>query len=139
MKHDWFPQSGGKLLGALWTAQPMKVALLDPAFVPDRDTQLLWADVSADEVAAGAPYVAGGAALAGKAVVYDAANDRTNYVADDTVWGPALTVDAGFAVIYDSASGSLWSLVDFEGTKSIVNGTLTIDWAAIGLLYAATI
>ena len=140
MLHNWYAQSGGGLIANLWLANAMKVALMKPTFVPNRDTQLVWTDVSAQEIAAGGPYVAGGVLLANKSKNYDAANDRTNLLADDTVVGPAFTADIAYAVVYDSSGTKpVWSLVDFEGTKSIANGTLTIDWAAIGLLYVAAI
>lgn len=140
MKHDWFAQSGAGLISSLWLANAMKVALMKPSYVPNRDTQLVWTDISASEIAITAPYVAGGQLLANKAKNYDAANDRMNLLADDSVWGPAFTTDVAFAVVYDSSGTKpIWSLVDFEGTKSVINGTLTIDWAAIGLLYIAAI
>jgi hypothetical protein len=137
MLHNWYGQSGGGLISTLWLANPLKVALMRPTFVPNRDTQLVWADVSANEVAVVAGiYAAGGQALAGKTKNYDAVNDRTNLVAADTTWGPGYTVDTAFAVVYDdSGAKPLWSLVDFEGIKSVVAGTLTIDWATIGVLY----
>src|SRR5262245_5339778 len=103
-------------------SQPMKVALMKPTFVPNRDTQMLWSAISSQEVAAGGPYTAGGLTLASKSTNYDAPNDRTNLVAADTIIGPGLTVDTAFAVVYDSSTGALWSLVDFEGTKSISSG-----------------
>jgi hypothetical protein len=120
-------------------AQPLKVALLQPSFVPDRDNQQVWGDISASEIAAGGPYVAGGKLLTTKSTNYDPSSDRTNLLADDTVWGPGFTADSAFAVIYDSATNRLWSLVDFEGTKEIVSGTLTIDWSATALLYTIAV
>ena len=135
MKHEWFSASGGGLLGAMWTGNPIKVALLKPTFVPNRDTQKLWTDISAQEVT-GPTYTAGGIALAGKAVAYDPSADRTDLKANDTTWGPGATFDTAFAAIYDdSGSKPLWSLVDFEGTKSVSNGVFTIDWSTVGLLY----
>jgi hypothetical protein len=132
--HNWFQASGGGILGTLWVAQPMKVALLKPTFVPNRDTQKVFADVSAQEIT-GTGYTAGGVALANRTQNYDAANDRTNLVADDSNWSGA-TFDAAFAVVYDSSGAKpLWSLVDFEGTKSVASGVFTIDWATVGLLY----
>ena len=137
MKHDWYSASGGGILSALWLADQMKVALMKPTFVPDRDVQKVFADIAAQELAAGAGYTAGGAVLANKATNYDAAADRTNLVADDVTWGPGATFDTGFAVVYDNTSATkiLWSVVNFEGTKSVVNGVFTLDWAAVGLLY----
>ena len=140
MQHNWFAQSGGGLLASMWLVYPIKVALMKPTFVPDRDNQLTWSDIKAQEIVPSAPYVLGGALLANKSKFYDAPADRVMMIADDTVWGPGFTADAAFAVVYDSGSAQpLWSLVDFEGTKSVVNGTLTIDWASIGIVFAQAI
>ena len=139
MLHDWYPYSGGKLISDLWLAQPLKVALLRPTYTPNPDTHRVWSDIAAQELAAAGGYTAGGQTLASKTVNYDAATDRTNLLAADNVWNNA-TFDTAFAAIYDS-SGSmpLWSLVNFEGTKSVVSGVFTIDWAAIGALYVTKV
>lgn len=140
MKHDWYGQAGGKLISGYWLANPMKVALLKPTYVPALDTQLVWTDIAAQEVAAGGGYTAGGLVLANKTANYDAPNDRTNLLADDSIWGPGATFDAAFAAIYDNSGAKpLWSLVDFESTKSVVGGTFTIDWAAVALLYVLAV
>jgi hypothetical protein len=118
----------------------MNVALMKPTFTPDRDVQKVWADISAQEVAAGGGYTAGGKVLANLSQNYDAPTDRTNLVADDTTWGPGATFDTAFAVVYQNVgSKPLWSVVDFEGTKSIVNGVFTLDWASVGLLYVVPV
>jgi hypothetical protein len=130
---------GGAILANLWTGDPMTVALLDPAFVPNYDTQKAWADVSAHEVA-GTGYAAGGILLTGKAAPYDTVNDLYNLQAASVVWGPGATFNAGFALVYDnSGTKPLWSLVDFQGTKTVSNGTFEIDWAALGLLSVAAV
>lgn len=126
------------MIGALWTANPLKVALLKSTFVPNRDTQKLWSDISGQEIV-GTGYTAGGQALSGKSTSYDATGDRTNLLAADSNWGPGATFDAAYAAIYDSSGGVLWSLVDYEGIKSVSNGTFTIDWSTVGLLYVAAV
>src|SRR5262245_24579964 len=123
----------------MWLANPMKVALLKPTYVPNPDTHKVFADVSAQEIA-GTGYAAGGLVLANKTTNYDAAQDRTNLLADDSTWGPGATFDTAFAVVYDNSGAKpLWSLVDFEGIKSVVAGVFTIDWAAVGLLYVTKV
>lgn len=135
MKHNWYYGSGEGLLAALWLAQPMKVALLKPTYVPNLDSHRVWTDISAQDVV-GAGYTAGGQLLAGKTAPYDSAADRTDLRASDTTWGPGATFDASFAAVYDdSGTKPLWSLVDFEGVKSVSSGVLTIDWATVGVLY----
>ena len=137
MKHDWYPASGGQLLINLWLANNMKVALLKPSYVPNPDTHKTWADISAQEIAATGGYTAGGQVLAGKTTNYDAAQDRTNLLANDSVWNPA-TFQTAFAAVYDAA-GPLWSLVDFEGTKDVEGGVFTIDWATVGALFVTKV
>jgi len=136
MIHQWMPAGGGgAILATLWMGDPMTVALLRPGFVPNYDTQKVWADIAAQEVAAGGGYTAGGILLAGKGAPYDNVNHLYNLQAANVQWGPAATFDAAFAVVYDnSGTKPLWSMVDFQGTKSVVNGQFAIDWAALGLL-----
>lgn len=149
MKHQWWSDSGGGgILAALWLANPMTVALLRPGFVPNLDVQKVWADVAGSEVANGNGYATGGQLLANRLAPYDAAADQFNLQADDTAWdggkltdsGPGATFDAAFAVIYNnSGAKELWSLIDFEGTKSVQAGVFTLDFAATGVLYVATL
>jgi hypothetical protein len=134
VKHQWYVGSGGDLIASLWVANALKVALLKPTYVPDYDAHRQWSHISGSEIT-GPGYTAGGQALANKTKSYDAAGDRWNLLADDSIWSGA-TFQTAFAAIYDPAgSGPLWSLVDFEGTKDVAGGVFTIDWAAIGALY----
>ena len=139
MKHDWFPAGGGSVIGTLWVANPITVALLKPTYVPDPDAHKVWADVSAQEIT-GAGYTSGGVALTGKGQSYDPTTNRNNLTAADSQWGPGATFQAGFAVVYDVAGAkALWSLVDFEGMKDVADGVFIIDWAAVGLLYTVPV
>lgn len=118
----------------------MKIALMKPTFVPNRDTQKVYADISAQELATSPGYTVGGLTLTTKSTPYDSATDRTNLVADDPVWGPGATFDTAFAVVYDnSGTKPLWGLVDFEATKSVANGTFTLDFPLTGFLYVIPI
>jgi len=136
MLHNWFTASAEGLLANIWLANPMTVMLMRPGFVPNIDTQKVYADISANEVPAGTGYVAGGNALTGKLAPYTAASDRTDFIANDPSWGPGATFDAAFAVIYDnSGTKPLWSCIDFQGTKSVSAGTFTLDFPSTGMLY----
>lgn len=136
MKHDWAFKTGESLISAMWMADDMKVALMKPTWVPNPDLDLLFGALAAQEVV-GAGYTAGGLSLTGKSAPYSPGSDRTDLVAADSSWGPGATFDTGWAVIYDNtdASKRVWSIVNFEGTKSVNNGVFTIDWSAVGLLY----
>src|SRR5215831_15852320 len=128
---QWYAQSGGYLIARLWTAQDMRVALLKSTYTPDVDEHLRYSDVSAQEVAAGGGYTAGGKSLTGKSVSYDAAANEYNLVAADLSWGPGATFQTRYGVIYeaDTTDKWLWALLDFGALQDISNGTFLLDWA----------
>jgi len=137
VKNNWYYKSAEGIMAALWTTNPMTVALLKPTYTPNLDTHLTWADVSAQEVV-GTGYTSPGQLLAGKpgTPVYNPGTDRTDLQANDSVWGPGASFTAHYAVIYDnSGSKPLWALVDFEADQTVSNGTFTLDWQSVGLLY----
>ena len=139
MRHDWYPAGGGSVVGTIWQANPLTVALLKPTYVPNPDTHKVWTDVAAQEVT-GAGYTAGGVVLTGKGQSYDATANRNNLLAADSQWGPGASFTTAFAVIYDNSGAKpLWSLVDFEGVKDVIDGVFIIDWAAVGLLYTVPV
>ena len=111
-------------------ADTIKVALMDNVHSP-LATDNEWADVSANEVV-GTGYVAGGSALAGKAVTQGA---TTKWDATDLVWNNA-TFSAYHAVIYDDtvATDDLIASIDFGGEQAISDGIFTIAWASEGII-----
>jgi len=102
-------------------------------FTATHDT---WADVSANEIAAiPAIYVAGGQALIGKAVTVDDVDNEGVWDATDIAWGPAATITAYHAVIYDSTvADDLICSIDFAGAVTCTNGTFTIVWDTEGIV-----
>jgi hypothetical protein len=135
--HKWAYAGGEGILGAMWLGNPMKVVLFKATWVPNYDVPMSYSALAGAQEVAGAGYAAGGLALTGKSAPYNAGADRTDLQAADSSWGPGATFQAGFAVIYDDSSPTklIWSVVDFEGIKSVDNGVFTIDWSAVGLLY----
>lgn len=109
-----------------------KLALLDNTHVFDAtDTQ--FSNVSADEIAAGNGYTAGGNALT--AVTWAQTTGTVKFDANDVVFtasgGPLAT--SRFALLYDdtTASDLLLGLVDMDGDKTPGDGdSLTIQWDA---------
>ena len=90
-------------------------------------------DVDANEVA-GTGYVAGGAALAGKAVTEAA---TTKFDATDLTWSTA-SITAAHAVIYDiTATSNLIASIDFGGDVTSSAGDFTIQWHADGIITLA--
>ncbi len=86
----------------------------------------------------GTAYVAGGAALANKAVTQDDTNDLAKFDADDVTWA-ASTITARYAVMYKSTGGAsstdpLIKVFDFGSNQSSVGAAFTIQWHADGIL-----
>jgi hypothetical protein len=136
---QWFAQAGGGLIARLWTTQDMKVMLMKATFTPNIDTQLRYADISAQELAAGGGYTVAGKSLTGKSTSYDAAADEYNLVAADLSWGPGATFQTRYGVIYEDGTTDefLWALLDFGALQDIQNGTFLLDWANNVLAVAA--
>lgn len=132
----------GSLLGKAFNKEidfdtdTIKVALLKNTYSPNQDVHATYADVVGSEVT-GTGYTAGGAALNGKTVTYDAANNVTVLDADDVTWANS-TITARYAVIYDDAGGTsgekaLMGYVDFGVDQASTNGNFTITWDASGI------
>jgi hypothetical protein len=121
------------------SADTIKVMLCTSTYTPDQDHE--YKSSVTNEVANGNGYTTGGAALANKALTYDAANNAMKFDADDTVWA-ASTITARYAVIYDETSGGsdatrcLLGYVDFGADVTSTNGNFTITWDATGILRA---
>lgn len=91
-------------------------------------------DYTTDNEITGTAYVAGGAALAGKAVTE---GTTTKWDATDLVW-TAATFTAYKAAIYDtSVTNDLICFIDFGGAKTVTAGTFTIQWSADGIITLA--
>lgn len=114
----------------------IRVALLSSAYTPNQDTHATWSQAKANE-ATGSGYTAGGAALSGKTITYDAANNVTVLDANDVTWANS-TITARYAVIYDNAGATdadkvLLGYVDFGVDQASTNGNFTITWDAAGI------
>ena len=136
---QWFAKSGGNLIARLWVPQQMGVMLMKPSFVPDIDTQMAYADVAAQEVAAGGGYTVGGKQITGRSIVYNAGSDQWDMLGDDVVWGPGATFSTRYGIVYEMATAEkyLWELLDFGSQVDIANGNFTVDFSAAVLAVAA--
>jgi hypothetical protein len=132
---QWFAQSGGNLIASLWVPRQMGVALMKDTYVPNVDSHLRWADISAHELVAGGLYIAGGQQIASRSISYDSAANEYNLLGNDLVWGPGATFSPRYGVIYEMTGADkwLWGLLDFGALIVVSNGVFQIDWAA-GLL-----
>lgn len=113
----------------------LKVALLDNTYVPDRDNDSVFGDVSGSEIAAGLGYTAGGETLAGKSVTKDNLNDWAMFDCNDVSgWSAATFTGARYGVIYVAsgvpATSYLIYLVDLDFLR---NAPLELIWNASGI------
>ena len=116
----------------------IKLAFLTAAHTTDKETQEHWSDVSANEIAAGGGYSAGGIALTGKTVTR-ASEVTTIDAADVTLTQDgAGATNARHAVLYkDTGTPSTSQLIkidDMGSDKGWVSGDLTIQWDAGGII-----
>ena len=113
------------------------LALVRAAYTPDQDTHTVFDDIT-DE-SAGTGYVAGGKALANKAVTQDNTGDQGKFDADDVEWTVS-SVTAGGAVLYknsgDPATSPLIRYFEFDAEYTTGGTTFKISWPANGLLVA---
>lgn len=136
---QWFAKSGGALIADLWVPRQMGVILMKPTFVPDVDTQLAYADVAAQEVAAGGGYTIGGLPITGKTVAYNAGANQWDLFGDDVLWGPGVTFSTHYGIVYEMATAEkrLWELLDFGQQYDVVNGFFTVDFSSAIMAVAA--
>jgi hypothetical protein len=116
----------------------IKVAILDNGHTVDLAGDVFWSDVSADEVAAGASYTAGGNAFTGRTVTL-ATGTVTFDGNDPAAWaqdGSGFT-DGRYLVMYnDTGTPSTSRLIvshDMLTDQSIVSGSLTVQYDAAGI------
>lgn len=128
---QWFGQAGGYLISRLWVPQQMGIILMRNSFVPDRDTQMRYADVSASELPASGGYTLGGKEILSRSTSYDAPSDEWTLLGADVQWGPGAAFTTRYGIVYEMATTDklLWELLDF-GQDIPVSGYFVVDFAA---------
>jgi len=109
------------------------VALLTSSFTPNIDTQMVWTDISGNEIT-GTAYVAGGTVLAGMTVTLNTSTDKAILDATDVTWASS-TITARYVAIYKNTEPKwLVAAFDFGSDKSSNNGDFTVQWNASGIM-----
>lgn len=113
----------------------IKLMLLTSAYTPNRGTHANKSDVVAQEVAAGNGYTSGGTTIGSMNIAI--ASNVVTITGANASW-PSSTFSTAYAVLYDStpstdATRPLIGYVDFGGTQSPSNGTLSVTWNASGI------
>lgn len=119
-------------------AESLYLMLLSSSHVPNANTQQYVSQVSSNEITdSGAVYVAGGIALTGKIGSYDSLNAFLD--ANDLSIGPNSTLNYRWGVLYKNtgnpATSPIRAHIDFLTNQIITNGTSTIQWNALGIVY----
>ena len=132
--------NGNALLKALnkevnYLTDTIKVMLCTSIYVPDQDAHIYKSSVTGEVVGTG--YVAGGATLTDKTMVYVAGTNTITLDATDVTWATS-TITARYAVIYDAqtavdATSVLLGYVDFGADQISSIGNFTITWDVLGL------
>ena len=103
----------------------LKIILMKSTFVFNRVTKSTYADVSADELATGYGYTAGGSAVTGQTVTQDDTLNCGKCVITHPGWtaaGGSIGPCAGAIIIDDThANDIVVGYVDFEGSKTVTD------------------
>lgn len=114
-----------------FSADAFKIILMQSAFVYNKDTHALYADVIGSELATANGYTQGAKALAGVAVTEDDVDDRCEVLWNNVTWtavGGAIGPASG-AIIYDDtvANDPIVGYLDFGADYTQPDGgTATI-------------
>lgn len=108
-----------------WDGGTTKIALMTSAYVPNKDTDVGWDDISANE-ASGAGYSSGGATVV-VTVTQDNANDEIVINFPAASWSGS-TITARGAVYYRSSitPKQLLAYIDFGSDVSSTGGTFAV-------------
>jgi len=129
-----FPKQVKKEIVDAWFLETWNVALLKSTFTYDHATDILYSNVSSDEIAATGTYAAGGVAMGLRSAAYV---DTTDYKVDsaDISWTGVTIPDVRYIVVYETNStGKIRLIFDLGATASCTNSTFTIVWNASGLV-----
>jgi len=137
------PKHVKKEITEVWVAETWYVMLLDNTHVPDASQENI-DDVSAKEIPASGPYIAGGVPCGGAlktSVEHNPGVGEYNYYLDcpDIVIGPLATLNWRTMVLYEHtgnpANSRIRAQIQFAADQEVSNGTCTIKWNALGIIY----
>ena len=132
------PKFVKKEITDVWVGESWKLMLLNNTHTINAGTQQYVSDVVAKEIVdTGGIYTAGGVAIAGKV----STADGNNYFlgATNKTIGPGATLNYRYGVLFkdtgNHATSPIRANIDFVTDQIVVNGTSTIQWNALGIIY----
>jgi hypothetical protein len=122
--------------GTKFEDDDLRVMLMTTSYAPDLLGHDFQSHLSGELVAAG--YTAGGAALGGRALSYNATTDKTKLTANPTLWS-GIASAFRYAVVYNNtpvaaSAKPLLVLVDFQENINPGGQDFRINWNELGLL-----
>jgi hypothetical protein len=124
-----------------WVNDVIKATLHTSAYVPNQDAHTVYTDLS-NELITGGGYTAGGVALSGKTLTYNAPAHEARMDAVDPQW-PGATFTVRFMVLRKDTgtpgTSPLILYVDFGADVSSAGGTFTAQLDATGILKAVVV
>jgi hypothetical protein len=119
-------------------AETWKLMLLSKLHSPNPVAQTYVSDVVANEITdSGGKYTAGGVVVSGKVSVADGNNYYLD-LADITI-GPGATLNYRYGILFqdtgNQATSKIRAQVDFLTDQIDKNGTSTIQWNNLGIIY----
>lgn len=120
-----------------WVSETWYLMLLNNTHVPDAATQQFVSDVISKQIIDTGvipAYTAGGVPVSGKASV---ANGNNYFLdATDVGIGPGATINYRYGILFSNAGLlPIRAQIDFVTDQIVVNGTSTIQWNALGIIY----
>jgi hypothetical protein len=138
------PKHVKKEITDVWVAETWKLMLLSSVHVPNASTQQFVSDVSANQITdAGGIYTAGGVSIGGGATPKTSVADGNNYFLDapDKVIGTGASLNYRYGILFQDtgnpATSKIRAQIDFVTDQIVVNGTSTIKWNALGIIYVS--
>ena len=130
----FFMSLGNKLMDL--DSDDMRVSLHTSTYTPNQDTHDFFDDATNEVVGTG--YTAGGVALTGETMAYNAGSNTWTLDANDAQW-PSSTITARYAVVYDrtpatDATRPLVGYQDFVTDAASAAGLFEIVWNAGGIV-----
>jgi phosphate-selective porin len=126
-------------IAATWAAENLYAMLLKDTHVQNEASQQFISQVSANEVTdTGGVYTAGGFKLTGNTAGYDTNNAYLDFTGNPAI-GPGAYLDYRYIAIYvntgNPATSRILCIIDMLLNQIVTNGTSTITWNALGVIY----
>lgn len=134
------PRFVKKAIVDAWVAEDLRLMLLNDQYTPNAALDQFAGDSSvlSRAIPASGPYPSSGVPITGRIQTYSGNNAFLD--AADIVIGPGATLNYRYGCVYAFVGGSLSAspircIIDFNTNQVVTNGTSTIQWNSLGIIY----